>query len=190
MRTKTTLSLLAIVAVVAACSDVSAPSRTMSAGSRPSALNDCSDPDNFCPEGRALPPPPSLDTTARLTDAFGAMLSGAPTLHVTYFMNKTENNGSVKFASSAGVVASPSAQISIKKGSVSGKGTVQIALPGSSLLTIDLANNVNGKTSVFNGDCSKSCGTIVITGATLTPKLGSPTTFNGQLQIAGIIGPE
>jgi len=188
MRTRTPFWLLAIVSFVAACSDVNAPTRSLSTGSRPSALNFCTDPDDPCFSFDALPPPPSFDTTAIATDAFGAQLDGAPLLHVTYFMNKTQNNGWVMFKSSDGVVASPNAKISIHQGSVSGKGTVQLLLPGSTL-SIDLSKNVSGK-STFNGDCSKTCGTILISGATLTPKVGKPAVFNGQLVIGGIIGPD
>jgi len=188
MRVKSTLSILVLVSLFAACSDVNAPSRTMSAGSRPSAFGFCDNPDDPCFDLRALPPPPSFDTTAIALNTDGSAFTGAPVVHVTYFMNKTENNGWVMFNSSDGVVASPNAKISIHQGTVSGKGTVQLIVPGS-VLSIDLSKNVSGK-STFNGDCSKSCGTILISGATLTPKVGKPSIFNGQLVIGGIIGPD
>lgn len=187
MRIKALLGPLMVAAGIMACSDVTAPARSIS----PTALSshattyDCSDPDSFCSIGDdGLPPPPSLDTISVMSDAFGAMIAEAPVVHVQYFMNKPQNNAWITFKgqTSSDVLASANARISVHQGTVSGKGTLTILMPGSAVLSIDLSKGISGK-STFNGDCSKGCGSVLFTGV-LTPKVGKASSFSGALLIA------
>jgi hypothetical protein len=192
MRTKLALAALAFLSFVA-CSDATSPSRRLSPTSQVSAgvSLDCDDPESPCFDLRGFPPPPYRDTMAVALNSDGSSLTGASFIRVQYFVNKTDNIGWIMFRGQTGsVFASPDAKLSVHKNSLSGKGTLQLFLPGATL-TIDLSKNL-GKAATFLPDCSKTCGSFSVSGATLTPKVGSPTSFSGQIVIApaGIIGPE
>jgi hypothetical protein len=151
----------------------------------------CDDPESPCFDLRGFPPPPYRDTMAVALNSDGSSLTGASLLRVQYFVNKTDNNGWIMFRgqTSEGVFASPDAKLSVHKNSLSGKGMLQLFLPGATL-TIDLSKNL-GKAATFLPDCSKTCGSFSVSGATLTPKVGAPTSFSGRIVIApaSIIGP-
>jgi hypothetical protein len=187
MRTKSPLYLLAVTSMLVACTDVVTPTRAVSPTDRSShgTSYNCSDPEVYsCEEGRALPPPPSLDTVSVVLNSDGSALSGAPELRVQYFMNIPQSNGWITFKdqTSTSVLASSNARITVQKGAVSGRGTLTVLLPGSDVISFNLATAVSGK-STFNGDCAKGCATLLVTG-TLTPKLGTPVLQGYQLQIA------
>jgi hypothetical protein len=194
MRTIPALAALAFLSFVA-CSDATSPSRRLTPGSQANGVDflDCDDPESPCYNLRGFPPPPYRDTMAVALNTDGSALTGAPMIRVQYFVNKTDNNGWIMFRgqTSGGVLASPDAKLSVHKNSLSGKGTLQLFLPGATL-TIDLSKNL-GKAATFLPDCSKTCGSFSVSGATLTPKVGSPSSFSGVIVIAPpatIIGPD
>jgi hypothetical protein len=174
---KRIVSLFLACAAIAACSETTAPvSRSMHAGSPAFAASrgGC-DPDDVSGLCDSYPPPPPSDTSM-----YGANNETGETtgrVGVTYFYNKPANNGWVSFSNSqvAGIVVSPNAKLSFKKGVLSGQGTIAISQPsGKYVLDLSKAKYFNVQ---FNSECSKVCGTfgIISPERTLTFTIGGPT---------------
>jgi hypothetical protein len=184
MSTRLAVAGLVILSVVA-CSDINAPARGVAPVTRSNDYSyDCGDPDNPCYlESRGLPPPPYSDTMYVAINEDGSRLSGASLIRVQYFINKTDNNGWMMFRAqtSSTVIASPSAKISLHKGTFSGKGTIDLIVPGG-VVSVDLSKNL-GRGTIFNSDCAKTCGTLVLTGAKFTLKDGTTSVFNGSFRM-------
>jgi hypothetical protein len=194
MSTRIAVAALALLSVVA-CSDVVGPTRGVAPDTRTSEYSwDCGDPDNPCYlDSRGLPPPPYQDTMAVAYDDGGTALLAASAVRVQYFVNNTDNNGWMMFRAqpSTAVTASPNAKISLHKNGATGVGTLTLGY-GDGVISVDLARNV-ARSTTFNTDCSKGCGTIVVNGAIFISKTAGIRPISFQLRIApptGIIGPE
>jgi hypothetical protein len=171
MTVRTSVLALFTIAAVAACSDNSATQPMLA--SRATLSADI----GFI---EAHPPPPPIDTGAVVeTD------QGAFTVQTTYFLNKPGNNGFISFANQQadGISVDPNARISLHDGTVSGQGTITLLASGG-VITIDLSQAINSRTTTFNPDCSKTCASVGFTGA-YTPKGGTTVPTNGIIVVGG-----
>ena len=172
MRCAAALAAVAGILFVAACQDTStAP--VMSAPTQSPLLGGISG-DN--------PPPPPIDSGAVGT-ASGSTTTFQLSFNVTYFFNKPENSGWLKFKKDqfdTNVDIDNSAAIRLTNGVFSGRGTIMIIGPDRTL-SIDLSK-VTSDGSSF-GECSitptttdgtrTGCYNVAITGATFMTKDGA-----------------
>lgn len=129
------------------------------------------------------PPPPPIDSGAvgATQDSQDSQFTYALSFNVTYFFNKPENSGWLKFKRSAfdtDVNIDNSAAIRMSGGTFSGRGMISIIGPDKPTLVIDLAKVTYGKVgeSTF-GECSavtptattdgtaRGCYSVLIEGA-------------------------
>jgi hypothetical protein len=156
------LTLLLLAAAAAACAGPTTPDRGIREGERADLAPafECSETDASGECSSSLPPPPPLDTTG----TYEENQSSSNYIAMTYFFNKTSNNGWVAFGKNQaqGVTISPQARIDWKKGQVSAKGTMTLAMSNGQTRTIDLSRDiVRGQ---FSGDCTKQCFAVSFRG--------------------------
>lgn len=135
----------------------------------------------------SYPPPPPSDTGAAGTSSEAGTFS----MNVTYMFNKPGNSGFLTFQKlqPEGVSVDPNARVRFSDGLFYGRGEVRIQT-AAGLLTVDLANVVEGGKSAF-GTCeppiatgdgastasqSVSCFNVVIENGKFTSNSGVTTT--------------
>ena len=165
---KGTIASLLVVLCVTACSDasVTAPQRSISSiGTSSHEFGD--------------PPPPPVGEIGTSSSFYGASVQS------TYFFNPAGNNGWISFSQqqAAGVTVTSNARIEYHRGQVSGKGTISVDVPGG-VVTINLANGLIDKRTIFNQSCSGGCASVGFNGM-FTPTEGTPSSIDGTLRIGG-----
>ncbi len=165
---KITHSLLGLIFIAAACSDVP----TDSIRAPHSAAFDASPAsytwDTTPTDGE--PPPPDVDTAYYASGSGGS----SARIPVSYFANKTSRAAWVRFTS-----AKSDARVTYNGGGVKARGIVVTSVNGGTL-TIDLSKDLTG--GVFTSKC---CARLYFKGLLTYPGEPKGTDFYGTLSTAG-----